>query len=225
MKTMLVTAGSTATHLDKVRILTNIFHGRTGTSIAKSAAQADWGVKLLTSHPITDPRLAPSGEVEQVRFRTFDDLADLMEQEIRFGGYDAVIHSAAVSDYRPNGLFLTDANGQLAPLKVEGAAAAKIPSTHDRLYIELVPTPKLIDRIRHPWGFTGKLVKFKLQAGMSDEELIEIARRSVIHSKADLIVANCLEWCDQYAYFITADGEAEKVSRSQLPTALLRRLE
>ena len=69
----------------------------------------------------------------------------------------------------------------------------KIGSSHDRLILELVPTEKLVDLIRNPWGFTGTLVKFKLQVGLTDDELLAIARKSMADSHADFIVANCLE--------------------------------
>jgi phosphopantothenate-cysteine ligase len=115
-------------------------------------------------------------------------------------------------------------NGRLVPIKAEGSAAAKIPSIHKRLFVELAPTEKLIDHIRKPWGFTGKLVKFKLQADMSDDDLLAIAKKSLAHSNADLLVANCLEWSKLYAYIVDASGGVEKVSRDQLALRLMERL-
>lgn len=224
MRNMLVTAGSTTMPIDRVRILTNIFKGRTGERIATTAAQTGWRVTLLTSRSGPENILEPSGSVKRVRYRTFDELAELMEREVREGNHDVVIHSAAVSDYRPDGAYVVDAAGQLVPLNATGSAAAKIPSNHERLYIGLTPTFKIIDRIREPWGFRGTLVKFKLQVDMSDEELLGIAGRSMAHSKADYIVANCLEWSDSYAYIMSADGSTEKVRRDLLPISLLGRL-
>lgn len=224
MKSMLVTAGSTAVPIDKVRVITNIFKGRTGENIACAAAKVGWNVTLLTSRPGPAKIVEPGGSVTRVRYRTFDELAELMEKEVRYGGHDAVIHSAAVSDYRPDGVYTVDADERLQPLKAEGSAAAKIPSTYAELYIKLVPTFKIIDRIREPWGFRGALVKFKLQVDMSDEDLIGIAEKSLAHSKADYIVANCLEWSERYAYILSADGAPEKVRRDLLPASLLRRL-
>lgn len=224
MSNLLVTAGSTAMPIDRVRILTNIFKGRTGEAIAKTAAQTGWHVTLLTSRPGPEEILGPGGSVRRVRYRTFDELAEMMEREVREGNHNAVIHSAAVSDYRPDGAYVLGEDGRLSPLNATGSAAAKIPSNHERLYIGLVPTFKIIDRIREPWGFRGTLVKFKLQVDMSDGELLGIAGRSMAHSKADHIVANCLEWSDQYAYIMSADGETVKVRRDLLPITLLTRL-
>ncbi len=222
-KRMLVTAGSTAMPIDKVRILTNIFRGRTGENIARAAAGSGWQVTLLSSAP-TARESADHPLLKRKRYRTYDELAALMETEIVNNRYDAIIHSAAVSDFRPARVHVLGADGRLERLQAEGAAAAKIPSNHDRLFLELVPTLKLVDQIRSPWGFNGQLVKFKLQAAMTDAELLDVARRSLAHSQADLLVANCLEWCDQYAYILDAAGGTEKVGRNELPGRLLGRL-
>ncbi len=221
-KRLLVTAGSTAAPIDKVRVVTNIFRGRTGEAIARAAAWAGWQVTLLSSAPAPeagDPQL-----LRRIRYRTFDELAMHMELKIVNEPFDAIIHSAAVSDYRSAGVHLMGADGRLTKLVTAGSAAAKIPSSHGRLFLELVKTPKLVDFIREPWGFRGKLVKFKLQADMPDAELLEVARRSLAQSRADLIVANCLEWSNEYAYIVDASGGVEKVERPNLAAVLLKRL-
>jgi phosphopantothenate-cysteine ligase/phosphopantothenoylcysteine decarboxylase/phosphopantothenate--cysteine ligase len=225
LKRMLVTAGSTASPIDKVRIITNIFHGRTGEGIARAAAEEGWSVTLLTSSAGFNEATVPGGgSVRRVRFRTFDDLAMHMETKIVNEEFDAIVHSAAVSDFRVASVNVMGADGRLERLVAEGAAAAKIPSSHQCLYLQLTPTLKLIDCIRYPWGFQGKIVKFKLQVDMSDHELLEIARRSVVQSKADYIVANCLEWCREYAYIVDAAGGSTRVERVDLARELLRRL-
>ncbi len=217
---LLVTAGSTASPIDKVRIITNIFRGRTGEAIALAAAQAGWDVTLLSS--MSDGADHPF--LRRIRYRTYDELALQMETRIVNDSFDAIVHSAAVSDYRLAHVHVMGEDGRLERLQAEGAAAAKIPSNHDRLFLELVPTLKLVDQIRAPWGFQGKLVKFKLQAAMTDTELLDVAHRSLAHSRADCLVANCLEWCDQYAYILDAAGGVEKVSRNELPGRLIGRL-
>ena len=73
--------------------------------------------------------------------------------------------------------------------------------------------PKLVDRIRGDWGFRGVLVKFKLEVGMSDEELLEVAERSRRQSDADLMVANTLEGAAHWAYL----GPARQAATSESP--------
>ncbi len=215
---VLVTAGSTEIPIDRVRFISNGFKGKTGAKIARYFKSMGDEVTLLTSAR----RDEAAGEFfvkRSLRYRTFDELQGLMESEIRSGGYDAVIHSAAVSDYMVSQVLIKDGE-TLCPIDT----TKKISSSYEKMYLELVPTKKLIDQIRMPWGFTGKLVKFKLQVGISDEELIAIARESLRVSRADFIVANCLEWSKERAYIIAADGSIDNVGRYDLPAALRGRL-
>lgn len=218
----LVTAGATLVPIDQVRAITNIFKGKTGTEIAKNLLQFGWDVTLVTSNPglvevMIDRHMEewekPLSEIRLmvIPYKTFDDLAVVLETEIRTSHYDLVVHSAAVSDYKVTGVSAMDETGQLRPVD----ASAKISSNCNKLYLELSPTPKLIDQFKK-WGFAGMLVKFKLQVGKSDGELLQIARASLEESGADLIVANCLEWADRYAYVIDRPGGVKEVSRSAI---------
>jgi phosphopantothenoylcysteine synthetase/decarboxylase len=197
---VLITAGNTQALIDQVRCITNVFTGRTGATIAAEAARRGHAVTLLTSHPKAHP--LPEG-VEVVPYRTFDDLHRLMEQRVREGAPDTIVHCAAVSDYLPVATYSVPANVRFEagtatwhgdpPRLRDLTGAGKIKSDESELWLRMVRAPKLIDRVRQPWGFTGVLVKFKLEVGPSDEELLRIAERSRQHSSADLMVANTLE--------------------------------
>src|SRR5262249_39667440 len=107
---ILITAGNTQVPIDRVRAITNVFTGRTGARIALRAHERGHCVTLLTSHPesIVDPsgdQSLPSERWIVGTYQTFDDLEKLMGVEIRDRGYDAVIHSAAVSDFRAAGVY------------------------------------------------------------------------------------------------------------------------
>src|SRR5437016_610510 len=107
---ILVTAGNTLVPVDKVRCITNNFTGRTGAGIALAAHDRGHTVTLLTSHPEAVPDLreggVPADPRWQVRrYRTFDDLQERMAELIRKGGLDVVAHTAAVSDYRAEGIY------------------------------------------------------------------------------------------------------------------------
>lgn len=212
---ILVTAGSTEIPIDQVRIISNVFSGRTGTTIADYCAKAGNEVILLTSNP---GLVKNRSKLTVLPYRTFDDLAELMEREINGGNYDVIIHSAAVSDFKVAGAYVKK-NGKMR--RVDNRA--KISSSHEKLYLELVPTEKLIDKIRRDWNFHRILVKFKLQVDISDEELLAIAEKSLAVSNADFIVANCLEWSDKYAYIMTTTSR-HKVTRGELPNELYRRI-
>jgi phosphopantothenoylcysteine synthetase/decarboxylase len=101
----------------------------------------------------------------------------------------------------------------------------KVSSSHPEMWLRLVPTPKLVDQMRSPWGFPGVLVKFKLEVGVAEERLLEIAEQSRQQSDADLMVANTLEGMHEWAYLGPFDGQYERVERASLASRLLDALE
>jgi phosphopantothenoylcysteine synthetase/decarboxylase len=233
---VLVTAGNTQVLIDRVRAITNIFTGRTGASIALAAHRRGHAVTLLTSHPDTVADAAPGQRWTLRGYQTFEDLQSLMEEAVRGGGFDAVIHSAAVSDYRADGVFSAAPGTRFRPAdacwlseagapRMEDRAAGKVKSDVPELWLRLVRTPKLVDRIRTDWGFRGVLVKFKLEVGVSDEELLQIAERSRRQSNADLLVANTLEGAGSWAYLGPLGGQYQRVVRGDLSNRLLEAVE
>ena len=208
---ILITGGHTEVPIDKVRCISNIFHGKTAIDIAKEACLQKHSVTLVGNESMF------VATWDRFRFyKTFDELEIVMEQEIKSNFYDCVIHSAAVSDYTVSRV-LDDPN--MMPIDNTG----KVGSNYSKLYLEMVPTRKIVDEIRN-WGFKGILVKFKLQVDMPDEELIRIAHKSMQDSCADVIVANCLEWAKDRAYILTKDVN-QSVSRKLLAPALLNIIE
>jgi phosphopantothenoylcysteine synthetase/decarboxylase len=230
---ILVTAGNTQVPLDRVRCLTNIFTGRTGTQIALAAIERGHTATLLTSHPKVISELHPADPGTRLRvvsYHTFDDLRCAMEDAISPGGPDAVIHSAAVSDYLAAGIFAATRGTRFNTdtYRWEGEApefsdrrAGKVKSDEPELWIRLVRAPKLIDYIREPWGFRGILAKFKLEVDITGERLLEIAERSRTHSRADLMVANTLEGAADWAYLGPVAGAYQRVDRRDLAGRLL----
>ena len=211
---ILVTAGNTLAMIDKVRCITNVFSGRTGANIALESHARGHRVTLLTSHPDALGLETPAG-LNLLRYKTFEDLRDRMAELIPTGEYGAVVHCAAVSDYLSAGVY--------GPDRATRFDAGKIKSDEPELWLRLVRAPKLVDRIRTDWAFRGVLVKFKLEVGLSDEQLLAVAERSRLHSGADLMVANTLEGSAVCAF--VGAGEYERVPRRALPSSLLDAIE
>jgi phosphopantothenoylcysteine synthetase/decarboxylase len=236
---LLVTTGNTQAPIDRARCITNVFTGRTGTRIALQAQERGHQVTLLTSHPELVAGLAKSAPPEDQwtsrTYRTFDDLEREMEEVIRKTELDAVIHCAAVSDYRPEGIYapapgtqFRQADGRWTaagyPALVD-KSAGKVKSDEPELWLRLVRTPKLVDRVRRDWRFQGILVKFKLEIGVNESELLEIAEQSRRRSAADLMVANSLETMAHSAYLGPLDGQYQRVKRHELASRLLEAVE
>jgi phosphopantothenoylcysteine synthetase/decarboxylase len=233
---LLVTAGNTLTPIDKVRGITNIFTGRTGGAIAQEAHRRGHHVTLVTSHPeAVEDALADERWVLW-RFRTFDDLQQRLKSLLQASGLDAVIHCAAVSDYRCSGVYAPGETTSFDP--TSGAwrdpggtptlldrGAGKVKSDENELWLRLERTPKLIDFFRGDWGFRGVLVKFKLEVGKTDDELLAIAERSRLQSSSDLMVANTLEGSSLWAFLGPMGGQYQRVSRRDLAARLLEQVE
>lgn len=215
---VLVTAGNTFVPIDQVRGITNIFTGRTGADIARAAHERGHRVTLATSHPEVSA-LDAVGEL--TAYRTFAELRAFLEQ--RVARFDCVIHCAAVSDYEVEGVYAANPDtGMPGPSVLR---EAKIKSTEPVLWMRLARSPKLIDCMREPWGFHGTLVKFKLEAGIAANQLREVAERSRLESKADLMVANTLEERGDWALLGPVAGGYEQVPRHALPGRLLEAVE
>jgi len=237
---VLVTAGNTHSPLDRVRAITNIFSGRTGTRIALEAHRRGHAVTLLTSQTGAVVELAEAARPgddrwDIVPYRTYDDLDAAMAELIPSGGFDAIIHCAAVSDYRllasytpasgtalsPDGHWVSDAG---LPTMVP-ADAGKVKSHHPELWLQLVPTAKLIDKVRTTWGFRGALVKFKLEVDIDESALMAVAEVSRRQSNADTIVANTLEGMHEFALIGDSRGQFARVDRADLAAEILERVE
>lgn len=228
---VLVTAGSTEIPIDKVRCISNIFRGRTGTETAGYFSTKDHYVVLLTSSPELVSKYSNITEV--VTYKTYDELMIQMESLVTTGNFDVIIHSAAVSDYRVEGTYVQDVGDYCIEQQshhywmTKLDSSGKIGSDHSELYLKLVPTEKIVDKIRRDWGFTGTLVKFKLQVDISEKDLIDIAVKSMRKSQANIIVANRLETSKQEAW-ITQDAKnptnlvsiTARVDRQHLPSSL-----
>jgi phosphopantothenoylcysteine synthetase/decarboxylase len=236
---LLVTAGNTQAPVDRVRVLTNIFSGRTGAAIALHAYEQGHHVTLLTSHPdavleLGSPRPLGPERWRPHRYRTFADLQNLMAAEIRGGGHDAVVHTAAVNDYESAGVYAPAPGTHFdevagtwsgSPPALLDRAAGKVKSDEPELWLRLRRSPKLIDQVRRPWGFPGVLVKFKLEVGITQEQLLEVAERSRRHSDADLMVANTLEGAHEWALLGPFHEAYERIERRDLPRRLLAAVE
>src|SRR5947208_1286478 len=104
----LVTAGNTREQIDSVRDWGNIFTGNTGLAIAKALSEIG-EVDLLTSNRQHLTELSPpqttAHPIRPSPFTTHHELrgalAALLSREI----YAAVFMTAAVSDYKPAGVF------------------------------------------------------------------------------------------------------------------------
>lgn len=230
----LVTAGSTREKIDRVRDWGNIFTGRTGLGIARALATLG-DVDLLTSNDAHLAEIAAAsvaadakGRIKARRFTTHADLRDALERAMTSQRYDAVFMTAAVSDYSPDRTFKVIDRKRAADGTevwiVADAQAGKVKSHYEEIAVLGKRTEKLVDLFRTRWGFTGLLVKFKLEVGVSREELIRIGEASRAASGADYLVANTLDMVDgaEAGAYLISPNAAVWVPRATLADTLRR---
>ncbi len=209
--TILVTSGPTRADIDAVRYISNRSSGRLGCRIATEALRRGAGVILLAGPQSATP--ADLGHEERSRLRvehvvTVDDVVKRVEDILT--GPDAprvVVHAMAVLDYAP-----------------AGAEGRKAPSGRDEWQITLVPTPKVIRKMR-AWAPRAFLVQFKLEVGLSEEELRRVALKSLRSNRADLVVANDLTQIRDEAHpALIMDGEGGVLARPATKSVIARML-
>ena len=163
-KRVLVSAGATYEEIDPIRGITNRSSGKMGLELAKEAYRRGADVTLLC------------GRVEIELPTTFRviKVESALEMQLEVEGlvldHDVFLSAAAVSDFN---------------LEKE---AYKVSSQED-ITLQLRPAPKIINRVKmiNPEIF---LVAFKADYNISQEKIVESARKGMQESFADLVVAN-----------------------------------
>src|SRR5687767_3777436 len=142
---LVVSAGPTYEDIDPVRYIGNRSSGRMGYAIAAEASRRGAHVVLVSGPTKLDP---PAG-VQMERVRSAVEMARAMTQHAQAA--DAVIMSAAVADYMPEG----------------GKHAAKIAKTDGPLTMTLVRTPDILTGLARGRGDapTPVLVGFAAETG------------------------------------------------------------
>lgn len=237
----LVTAGSAQAHIDRVRCVTSGFTGRTGAAIARTAWGRGHSVTLVTSRPDSlleygvNPR-DPGERFTVVPFRTYDELAVALPARIKADGYDAVCHTASGGDFLPAGSFIPDPGtffnartgqweGKGGPPAMTEQKGAKLSRGEPEVWLRLVRGPRLVERFRNPWGFGGVLVRFLMESGLGDSDLVAAAEDARKAAGADLMVTTTLEAAAQVAFLGPVSDRYDRVPRRELPDRLVLAVE
>lgn len=163
-KRVLVSAGATYEEIDPIRGITNRSSGKMGLELAKEAFRRGAEVTLLCGR--VDIQLPSTFRVIKVE--------SALEMQLEVEGlvldHDVFLSAAAVSDF----------NLEKETYKV---------SSQDDITLQLRPAPKIINRVKviNPEIF---LVAFKADYNVSQEKIVESARKGMQESLADLVVAN-----------------------------------
>lgn len=177
----LVTCGPTYEPLDEVRRLTNFSTGKLGTELANFLTDRGHSVTLLKGFYSTWQK--PCRAQAEIGFNTTENLA-LRLQEMAHEKWDAVFHSAAVSDFRFGRVFLRQAAGDL-----EEVRSGKFGTRFGPLLAELLPTPKVIASLRRMFG-AARLFGWKFEVQGGQEHALELGRLQISENQTDYCVVN-----------------------------------
>ena len=162
-KKIIITGGATAEAIDPIRILTNRASGKTGIELAFEAFRRGAFVTLVHRGCLGIQGIC------EFYAESAKDMTDTVIEELE-KGYDMLISAAAISDFT------------VTPSK------NKIKSGKDvRLMLE--SAPKLIMEVRSCYPEL-KIIGFKAETGVTEEELLKRARESMESSKLCMVVAN-----------------------------------
>lgn len=161
-KKILVTAGGTIEPIDPVRFICNRSSGKMGFEIAKAAQVYGAEVILIAGNTTAE---VPKN-LKFVKVETAEQMREEVLEE--FDSVDAVIMSAAVSDYR-----------------VKNIAPQKIKKNSETLTLELVKNPDILKEL-------GQRKNNQLLVGFAAEtqNVINYAKNKIVEKNLDLIVAN-----------------------------------
>ena len=223
---VLITSGGTTEPIDSVRGISNFATGRLGALTAERFLAAGHEVILLAGDKAALPKAEADDKLFVSKIMGTADLYERMEQLVP--RVDVVVHSMAVSDYRPvymTGLEnLPEMISQEELLHFQPDFAKKISSKSNHQIMLLEKTPKIISFIKE-WNPKVVLFGFKLLAGVSQDELLKVATDKLISNHADYIVANDLEKInakEHHAFLVSADKVEELLTKEEIAEKILR---
>lgn len=219
---ILITSGGTSEKIDQVRSITNHSTGQLGKIIAEHCLANGAIVTLLTTEKAVKP--APH---EQLTIRMIENTNQLLlAMRELVPAHDVLIHSMAVSDYKPiymAGFEEVLASSDMTEFLDKSNSQSKISSADDYQVLFLKKNPKIISKVKE-WNPNIRLIGFKLLVDVSQEELLTTARSSLIKNQAELIVANDLTEISSglhHAYLVGQNTVTEAFSKEDIAEKLL----
>lgn len=190
---ILITAGATRNPIDAMRYISANSSGQTGAWLAEQLM--DHGAVHFMGSP--EAQLRCRSDCKRSLYGSTADLLDKMKQWIEAHPESIVVHAAAVGDYAVQ----------------EAQTGEKIASGQRTVSLNLVPTPKIIDRI-HEWAPRAQLFSFKAAApGTDAPTLTELARSQRERTRSHTVFANVIGSIDRQVLVLGPDGPQWFASR------------
>ena len=223
---ILITSGGTSEAIDRVRSITNHSTGSLGKIIAETALAKGHQVTLITTSTALKPH--PHPQLKLLVINNVEDLLTQMQKEVPH--HQVLIHAMAVSDYSPvymTGLDEVEKAPDLQRFLQQKNQETKISSKEEYQVLFLKKNPKIISLVKE-WNPAIQLIGFKLLVAVSSEELIQVARESLVKNYASMIVANDLTKIQDghhQAYLVTDDQVLKASTKTEIADTILSYIE
>ena len=231
---IIITAGGTSEKIDNVRKITNSSSGKLGLIIASEILNNIDDVFIY--YICSKNSFRPSDKkVKIIEVDSVLKLKDTVINLLNDNDINYFVHSMAVSDY------MTDYVTNISKIKesiikynnidinsnlIEKIEDSKISSYEDNLVIVLKRTPKVISLIKEISPKT-HLIGFKLLDNVSEQDLINTAKKLKEKNKCDVVVANDLSdiknGCHK-AYIIDDNSIYNAYGKEDIAKKLVRRI-
>ncbi|MBQ0041157.1 MAG: hypothetical protein KBS56_03935 [Clostridiales bacterium] len=223
MKKIIITGGPTNERIDEVMKITNMSTGGTSVALAETFASHGYEVVAILNNMV---KMEPRDNLRIVRVENTEDMLAALENEARLDDTDAIIHAAAVGDYKGDFTFLLEDMADeiyKALPKIKSAEdilrimedpkckidnSSKISSYQKNLTVKLGLTTKIISKLRF-WYPKTLLIGCKLLDNVEKGELFDVATALCNKNDMDYILANDLADLQQgklARYLVNKDG-------------------
>ncbi len=184
---VLVTCGPRHEPIDAARRVTNFSTGRLGIALSNAFTARGWdatclkGEQATCADPVQARRVLP--------FSTNDDLAAKLMSLAGEGGWDAVLHAAALCDFRVE---------RVLNERGEVIASPKFSSREGRLNLVLAPATKVLPQLRG-WFPQARIVGWKYELAGSRADAFGKAFAQLAECGTDACVLNGAAYGDGFA--------------------------
>lgn len=180
-KKILITAGATKESIDGVRFITNFSTGRTGAKIADQLTLLGCDVTLVKATSASLPKYTSN----IINFTDFNSLNQTLKNELSSSSHDAVIMTAAISDFSVDKLVLNEQ-------EVKPDTDLKISSTDD-LSIKLKKNFKIINNLNsYSKNKNLKIIAFKLTKTKDQKTQINAVDKILSNPDIHMVIHNDL---------------------------------
>jgi len=196
---ILVTAGGTKEYIDGVRYIGNCSSGQTGADLVDYLSAQGHEVTWVGARSAFKPKNA----WVNLRYETFDDLSNVLQDSLKNHAYDLVFQAAAVSDFSVSKVIL---DGKAH----EAGRGVKLP-TADEVQLILTKQPKLVSSIKQ-WSKNPHLqvVAFKLTNTLDAQLRSKAVNKLIQQTAIDWVAHNDLHEISKHSHAFSLYQNAEQ---------------